>query len=172
MNSNRQLQGRQSRALGESFEQWIEASLNYYEWQKIACISKTPEPVKILSKVDHFGRFQACFVKKAQPDFKGTLCDGTCIIFEAKHTEKDRILQSAVTDEQAEIFDKYQLMGAKCFVMVSLGLQSFYRIPWAVWSDMKQITGHKYMNADDLAAYRLKSDGMIIKLLDGIELRD
>ena len=47
-----------------------------------------------------------CFTKQAQPDFKGALCDGSCIIFDAKHTEKDRIQQNVITETQWETFDR------------------------------------------------------------------
>ena len=36
-------------------------------------------------------------------------------------------------------------LGAIAFVLVSVSLTDFYRVPWPVWRDMAEIYGHKYM---------------------------
>ena len=54
--------------------------------------------------------------------------------------------------------------------MVSFGLQDFYRVPWEVWRDMKDIYGHKHMKQDELEPYRVQYIAGVIKLLEGIEL--
>lgn len=44
------------------------------------------------------GRFLACYTKAGQPDFKGTLTGrGRAVVFEAKHTDSDKIDQSRLT---------------------------------------------------------------------------
>ncbi|WP_195614495.1 Holliday junction resolvase RecU [Intestinimonas butyriciproducens] len=73
--------------------------------------------------------------------------------FEAKHTDSDRIKQSAVTNEQAAVLDVKEALGALCFVLVSFGFREFYRVPWAVWRDMRAHFGHKYMTPEEGAAY-------------------
>ncbi len=171
MNPDRQVQGRRSRALGEIFETRIGHALDRYAAQGIAFVQKTPEPFRVIKSLGG-GKFEGYYEKKGQPDFKGILCDGTTIIFEAKHTDNDRILQSAVTDTQADYFDKYENLGARCYVMVSMGLTSFYRIPWDVWRNMKDNFGHKYMTPEEMKKYRLKEYNGRIQLLDGIELRE
>ena len=94
---NRQLLGKRSHATGTAFEQIINRACQYYKDLGIAVIEKTPEPMKVLGPLDKkHSKFIAVFVKQAQPDYKGTLCDGTSIIFEAKHTDSDRDRKSVV----------------------------------------------------------------------------
>lgn len=172
-NAKRQIVGRRNKAAGDLFEKWIISACDYYFGEGIACIQKTPEPVRVLSHLDNKGRFMACFIKQAQPDFKGCLMDGSCIIFDVKHTENDRINQSVVTTEQEEILDKYEKMGARCFIIVSLGMQDFYRIPWNIWKNMKEMFGHKYMAKDtELIPYKVPDTSCIILFLEGIVLND
>ncbi len=169
----RQISGARSRASGETFERWISVACEFYQRMGYAVIEKTPEPMKPLGKADRFGRFLACFTKQAQPDFKGALCDGSCIIFDAKHTEKDRIQQNVITETQWETFDRYEVMGAKCYVVVSIGMKNFYRVPWGIWKQMKEMFGHKYMAAGaELEPYRVPDRNCTILFLEGVELRD
>ena len=57
-------------------------------------------------------------------------------------------------------------------MMVSLGLRSFFRVPWSVWKRMKELYNHKYMNESELEAYRISQSQCIILILEGIELKD
>lgn len=162
-----------NRGAGALFEQWLQAACEYYWSQGYACIDKTPEPMRPIRPYGDRGRgqFVACYVRQAQPDFKGVLCDGTCIIFDAKHTEKERIQQSAVTEMQWRLFDRYEAMGAKCFVVVSVRLESFYRIPWDIWKQMKGKFGHKYMaSGRELENYRVPDRNCTVLFLEGVEL--
>ncbi|MCR5329608.1 MAG: Holliday junction resolvase RecU [Lachnospiraceae bacterium] len=170
----RQLTGKRSRASGQIFERYITMACDYY-WRKgCAVISKTPEPMKVVKPYgERFtGQFVAYFEKQAQPDYKGALSDGTCIIFDAKHTEKDRIQQDAVTETQWETFDMYEEMNAHCYVIVSIALESFYRVPWKIWKQMKDLFGHKYMAAGkELEPYKIPDQNSIILFLEGVELK-
>lgn len=169
----RSMQGKQSRAMGEYFEQMIMAASKFYEEKGISVIHKTPEPMKVLKVYNRSkGQFICCFAKQAQPDFKGILMDSTMILFDAKHTDREKIERSVVTEEQEECFESYMKLGAMCFLVVSLGFEKFYRIPWIVFRDMKKIFGHKYMNASELAPYELKYSNGILRFLDGIELKE
>ncbi|MBD5477836.1 MAG: hypothetical protein HDR14_00875 [Lachnospiraceae bacterium] len=175
MNSySRQITGRRSREAGELFETWLTDSCAYYFSLNIAVIEKTPEPMKVLKPYGdrNKGQYIACFRKQAQPDFKGALCDGSCIIFDAKHTDTDRIKQDAITEKQWEILDQYENMKAKCYVVVSLGMEHFYRIPWNIWKNMKANFGHKYMNAEELEPYRVPVRMCKILFLEGVEVQD
>lgn len=167
----RQLTGRRNKAAGETFERWISHACEFYLEKNIAHIEKTPEPFHITGK-DRNGTVRGYYEKKGQPDYKGILCDGTGIMFEAKHTDKERISQDVVSDTQRNNLDIYEQFGAHCYVMVSIGLQHFYRVPWRVWKRMKELFGHKYMNEDELAPYRLQERNCIILILEGVELRD
>lgn len=159
-----------NRANGKYFEDLISDALDYYYEKGYASIEKTPEPMKPLKNCGD-GTFLAIYTKKAQPDYKGVLYGGECIIFEAKYTDTDRIRQQAVTDTQAEIFERYQHMNAQCYVMVCMHGTEFFRVPWNIWKGMKKIFGHKYMTQKDLQNYRIQYRQTLL-LLEGIELRE
>lgn len=144
--------GRTAHANGELFESLIDTACTHYKDAGAAFIEKTPECTRILKRFGS-GRFEAVFTKAAQPDYKGTLRGGRAVVFEAKHTEAARIEQSRVTPEQATALDCHMALGAWCFVLVSFGLQAFYRVPWEVWRDMPAHFGKVSANEKDLAPY-------------------
>lgn len=164
----RSFQGAQSRSEGEEFEKIIEASLIFYKSKCVAEIEKTPEPMKPLGKPNSEGRFLACYTKAAQPDFKGTLKGGLSVVFEAKHTDGDRIEYGRLTEDQIERMESHYDLGAVCFVLVSFDLRFFFRIPWGIWRDMKAIYGRKYITLAECTRYRVPYVSGIIELLDGI----
>ena len=166
-----QIIGRNSKKTGETFERWISTACKFYLNKGFAHIEKTPEPFHITGK-DMNGVVRGYYEKKGQPDYKGILCDGTGIMFEAKHTDSDRIKQSVITETQWESLDIYEQFGAHCYVMVSFRLESFFRVPWSVWKNMKELFGHKYMNETELEAHRIGQDQCTILLLEGIELKN
>ena len=117
----RSIRGLQSRSNGEHFEGMILAASRFYEERGIAAVDKTPEAFKVLKAMDrNRGQFICCFTKQAQPDFKGILMDSTMILFDAKHTDKDKISRDVVTAEQQACFERYMKLGAMCFLVVSL----------------------------------------------------
>ena len=158
-----------SRQSGAAFEEHVNRSCDYYEEQGIAKIEKTPEPMKVLANLGG-GFFKAVFTKQAQPDYKGTLYGGQCIVFDAKHTDTDRIKRSAITEEQEKCLDSHERMGAECFVLVSFSFEKFYRIPWGVFRDMKSHFGYQYISRDDerLKAYEVKCVGSVLRFLENI----
>ncbi len=167
----RQVIGRRSKAAGETFERWLSEACGFYLQNGWAHIEKTPEPFHITGK-GRDGVVHGYYEKKGQPDYKGILCDGTGIMFEAKHTDSDRIHQDVVTDAQWKNLDVYERFGAHCYVMVSIRLEKFYRVPWGIWKQMKGLFGHKYMSEQELEAYRLKEKQFTILILEGVELKD
>lgn len=170
---NRSIRGLKSRSNGEYFERMIIAASRFYEDRGIAVIDKTPEAFKVIKPYNRDrGQFICCFTQQAQPDFKGALMDSTMVLFDAKHTDKGQISRNVVTEEQEECFERYMKMGAMCFLVISLEFEEFYRVPWIVFRDMKKIYGHKYMNREELAPYRVKYNNGVVKYLDGITLRE
>ena len=165
-NLERQRRGLRSKRAGEYFETLIVASLNWYRREGLACIEKTPEPMKPLRKPNRQGQFLACYTRSGQPDFKGTLRGGKAVVFEAKHTDTDRISSNRLTREQQRSLSEHYALGALTFVLVSFELQAFYRVPWTLWRDMKTLYGRKYLTRADLEKYRLKQSGGVILLLD------
>lgn len=142
------LKNSKARNAGTSFEELIERSCEYYEKEGIAMIEKTPEPMRTLRSLGR-GRYEAVYTKQAQPDYKGTLCGGKAIVFEAKHTDTDRIKRSVISDEQEKCLNAYEQMGAECFVLVSFFFVKFYRIPWYIFRDMKDYFGRKHIKYTD-----------------------
>lgn len=165
----RQAQGSISHALGESFEAQILTACEYYRSICHAEIDKTPEPIKVISgrhqNPSGCWSFEAVFTKQAQPDFQGTLCGGSSVVFEAKATGKDRILQSAVTEEQVRALESHANMGALAFVLVCLRGRAVYRVMWEDWQNMKELFGHKYMTAVELEPYRVQMRRGVILFL-------
>lgn len=171
--SNKSWQGARSRASGEYFEGMINAASRFYEDRGIAVIDKTPEPMKVLKPYDrNRGQFICCFAKQAQPDYKGILMDSTMILFDAKHTDKEKISRDVVTEEQEQCFERYMQHGAMCFLVVSIGFENYYRVPWVVFRDMKKIYGHKFMTMEELEPYSINYKNGILRFLDGVELRE
>lgn len=160
------LRNARSRQMGAAFEELIDRSCEYYKQQGIAMIEKTPEPMRTLRPLGN-GRFEAVYTKQAQPDYKGTLYGGQCIVFDAKHTDTDRIKRSVVTEEQEKCLDAHEKMVAKCCVVVSFSFRSFYNIPWIVFKNMKDQFGHRYISRDDerLKKYEIKLVGDRLEFL-------
>ena len=143
------IKGYRSRCIGKSFETVIEQACTAYASKGFALIEKTPEPIKVLSALKK-GKFTACFEKKAQPDFKGIICNGTMVCFEAKATEKDRILKNRVSEKQSEFLEGHRRMGAVAFILVSFNLENCYRVPWEIWRDMELHLDHKFIKENEI----------------------
>lgn len=118
-----------------------------------------------LSKPNNKGQFLACFTKKAGPDYVGVLAGGRFVAMEAKHTDKDRLQQSAVDSEQEKYLNQYAALGAECFVLVSFGFQDFFKVPWEVFQRMKENYGRKYITPADIQAYKIKYIGGVLYFL-------
>lgn len=162
----RVLQGYRSKYAGEYFENMIEASCHHYLSQRIALIQKTPEPMKPIKDLGK-GKFVAYYEKHAQPDFKGVMMGGKTIIFDAKHTDNDRLQQSAVSEAQAVSLNYHEEFGADCFVFVSFGFQRYFLAPWKTFKAMKEIFGRKYIKPEDpqLKEYEVPYIGGVLKFL-------
>ena len=130
----------------------IEAACQHYRLKEIAEITKTPEPMKPLSRPNSKGQFTACYTKQAQPDYKGTLKGG-------------RMQQSVISPEQEKQLDRHAALGAECFVMVSFGFQQFFKVPWEVFRDMKARYGRKYITPEDVQEYRVRYIGGVLQFL-------
>lgn len=153
---DRGLIGRNNRSNGAAFEQLIDLACRKYEELGIAEIMKVPEPVAVLGPLDANGRFTACFTKKAQPDYRGTYRNGQSLLFEAKHTSQKTVHASIVNEEQGNRFAVAERMKACCFVLVSLDFRRYFRIPWAIWKDMKTRFGRACLTETDMEPYEVK----------------
>lgn len=170
-NPKNKVRGRVNRSNGLSLESKIEASCKIYSSQDIASIEKTPEPMKVVGKEsEKGGTFKAVFMKKAQPDFKGVLHGGRCVLFEAKHTTQNYMPKKVVLDVQSEKLTQYDSLGALCFVLISFGFKNYYRIPWIVWSNMEEVFGRAYLKEEDIEKYKIPFDGDFIDFLYGYKI--
>lgn len=161
-----QIRGKQARLAGSYFESMISGSCDYYLDRGLAKIEKTPEPMKPLGPKNYKGQFLACYTKQAQPDYKGTLKGGRAVVFEAKHTDDDRIEFNRLTKEQRDDLEHHHKLGAVAFVLVSMSLTECFRVPWAVWRDMAATYGRKYMTRDELKPYKVPVVAGFVKFLD------
>ena len=163
-----QAAGRRSRASGLQWEQLIDAACRHYASQGTAAIEKTPEPMKPVSRPNQKGQFTACFTKKAQPDYQGTLKDGRSVVFEAKHTGSGRMQRSAISEEQEKQLDRHSGLGAACFVLVSFGDCQCFRVPWEAFRDMKEHFGRAYVRPDDLSLFKVEFRDGVPMFLDNL----
>lgn len=150
-----QKRGRRSKAKGKSFEAILDKTFEYYASKGFARVEKNQEPVRIIRSMGN-GKFLACFTKKSQADYKGTIKGGRTVIFEAKYTEQDRLLQNAVDENESEYMDAHEELGARCFVVCGFPSGKVYRVPWGFWKNMKRILGHKYVTEDEIKQYQVK----------------
>lgn len=151
----RAVQGMRSRAQGNQFEQQVLNACAALSHHGEAAIDKTPEPMKPLAPPNNYGQFKACYTKKAEPDFHGTIAGGRAILFEAKSTATGKLEQSRVLKEQADTMDRYTALGAHCFVIATFDGARAYRVPWTQWRKMKEVWGRKYVTEESLSPYRV-----------------
>ena len=151
-------------AQGRLLEEMIEGAARAYKLKGRAQVIKTPEPFRVLKKDRQHGRAMVQFTAHAQPDFLGCLAGGQMIAFEAKHTSKDRINQSVVTDTQAAALDNYTKLGARTGVCCCIH-DTYFMVPWEVWRQMGTIYGRKYATKEDFEPFRVPCDG-VVRFLD------
>lgn len=141
------LRGRSNRAEGLNFEELVSRSCEYYRECGIADIEKTPEPIRPIGKVDRYGRFTAVFEKQAQPDYKGVLKGGRCIVFDTKETTTGKISISALSETQKETLLNYNKLGAVSGVLMAYSFTRFYFLPIDIFLSAKQLNNHQYWTA-------------------------
>lgn len=72
---------------------------------------------------------------------------------------------SAISSEQEKQLDRHMKLGAECFVMVSFGFEQYFKIPWAVFREMKQHYGRKYITPEDVQEYKVRYIGGVLQFL-------
>ena len=88
-------------------------------------------------------------------------------MFEAKFTAKERMEQGRVEREQGEYLDRHERLGVRCYVLAGFSSGEVYRIPWAVWRNMKEHFGRKYVTESDLEQFRVHTAwNATLQLLD------
>lgn len=155
----KKLRGRSNNQQGKIFERYIEAGCKLYQNEEVAVICKVPEGFRVLKKFGG-GRFSGQFIGKAQPDYSGTLNGGRSIVFEAKHTTKDRIKKDVLTVMQENVLNEHYVMGGFSGVVVGIKERAFF-VPWEIWRDMKKKYGRQYLTVNDLEEYEIVYDGVL-----------
>lgn len=160
---DRSYQSLVNNAQGHHFESAVKAGCTYYKNREEAEIEKTPEPFRVIKK-NTKGIFTGRFTGLAQPDFQGTLKGGQSICFEAKYTMTNKMQRNVLSDNQMDLLESHDRLGAKACVCIGIKDDYFF-IPWNVWRDMKEIYGRQYVNVTDIESYRVIYDGSL-KFLD------
>lgn len=88
---------------------------------------------------------------------------GRSIVFEAKYTTTDRLKWDVLTQEQRDTLERHARRGALAAVCGGIGNEFFF-VPWAVWRDMKEHFGRKYVTAADLEQWRVRFNGAVLFL--------
>lgn len=162
--------GARSRAEGEGFEHIIDNACAYYRSIGLADIER-PQNLCVRSEAQTVlaGSLPATR-NRPRPDYKGILKGGRAINFEAKHTDSDRMTFDRVLTAQALRLSRTEALGGIAFVLCSFSGRCFYRVPWAVWRDMKSLFGRKYIIPADLAEYRVPfaAPGVLL-FLEGVK---
>ena len=168
------VQGWKNKKEGASFEADVIRSCESYEKYKLAFIEKTPEPMKVIGKLSD-RVFKAIYEKQAQPDFKGTLCGGRAICFDAKCTCTDKIALSMLTDEELRCLELHRELGAwagvlMCFIQGNK--RTYAMIPISIFMSAKALNGHKHWTVDEVSRWKVKGtatlNGYLIDFLAGI----
>lgn len=165
------LRGAQNKRAGELFEKMIGEACAVYRSAGIALIEKTPEPFRVTRRLSD-GRFEGHFTAPAQPDFKGTLCGGgRSIVFDAKHTDGDRIALSRLSETQREALLLHQSLGAAAGILAGFGTYQprFAWIPIHVFLDAKKENGHLYWSVEDAEPWEVPFESGIVNFLNGTE---
>lgn len=163
-----QIMGARARAAGQRFEKQIDTSLDWYFSQGLLKANKTPEPMKPIRPMGKNGQFLACYEKKAQVDFSGTMLGGRAVRFEAKQTDTEKFERNRLTKEQLDDLTYHSGLGALCFVLLCFGFDRFYRVPWKVWDNMKAIFGRQYVTEPDIRRFRIPYISGVIKIFHEI----
>lgn len=156
---------------GETFERLIQIACAHYSKMGVAYIQKTPEPMKVIAVLDKVkGHFRAHYEKKAQPDFTGTLKSGKSLVFEAKHTEGTNIPFKRIIEEQERDLRLHDHLGALSFVLLSFNMKNFYAVPYKDWMQMKETSGKKSVNQQDLEDYQISTEKGYLNFVREVEL--
>ncbi|MDN6288869.1 MAG: Holliday junction resolvase RecU [Tetragenococcus koreensis] len=154
---------------GERFEHLLDVMCAQYRSRGLACIQKTPEPMKPIRAINrNKGLYQAVFTKKAQPDYSGTLNNGKSIVFEAKHTDTSNLPCNRINSAQVRDLNAHSKLGALTYIVISFSMKNFYVVPWKKWQELLKSTGKKSLNQKDLVEFEISTKNGLLNLLEDI----
>lgn len=166
MQNKNKTMGLKAKRNGSNFEMAIERACAYYKKMGIAHIQKTPEPMKQIATLNaRLGHFKAHYIKKAQPDFAGTLKGGKSVVFEAKNTDSTNLPFDRISRQQALDLDYHSFLGAQTFILIGFSLKRFYAVPWEKWKWMQDNNCKKSVNEKELSEYQVSLNKGILDFL-------
>ena len=118
---------------GRSFEELINMANRDYQEEGVAVIHKVPTEFLPIRGKD--GKVNGCKVtQKSCVDYLGHY-KGIAVAIEAKSVKGNTISFMEVQDHQAAFLDDWMSsgQGQKAYILVSFGMEHFYRIPWIYW---------------------------------------
>lgn len=140
--------GYKAKKNGQYFENFLDqvfstcANLNYCN------IEKTPEPFRFI-KPYSTNLFIGCYIKSAQPDYKGTLKGGRSIVLEAKSVSMGKINLSALTENEMKELVKHKELGACSGVLVyDSEKQNIYLLPIVMFERMEELFNRKHIKLE------------------------
>lgn len=138
--------------MGKAWEKVLERAHDDYRKHRVACILRAHPPIRVLSRKDIQGRFQAVWEGNGPPDFVGALTrTGRAVVFDAKHS-------SAHTWRLANL-ERHQAMDLEAmphgFAFVALRMeQRAWVLPWTTlgpiywtWVEGEAKRGEAQVNA-------------------------
>jgi len=113
------------------------------------------------------GRTSKAQGKQFEARLDASFAYGRTVLYEAKFTASDRIEQSRVSEGQTEYLTRLDGLGARCYVLAGFASGEVYRVPWRIWSTMKDHFGRKYVTEADLQIYKVqRSWNDVLLILD------
>lgn len=137
--------GLKAKRNGQRFEQILDKYFSFYAEMGYCNIEKTPEPFKFIKPYTS-NLFVGCFLKSAQPDYKGTLKGGRSIVLEAKSVSGGKIQLSALTENELKELIRHRNLGACSGVLVyDSEMSNIYLLPIVLIEKMEEIFNKKHI---------------------------
>lgn len=143
LKNKKQESGLLAKENGKSFEKLLDSYFQLFAILGYCNIEKTPEPFRFIKPYQK-NLFIGCFVKSAQPDYKGTNKGGRAIVLEAKSVSDGKINKSALTENEFTQLQKHKRLGALSGVIVYDQTDGhIYLFPFTLFESMEELRGRK-----------------------------
>lgn len=152
---NKKISGLKAKTNGKIFEGILDKYFSYYAAKGYCNIEKTPEPYRFIKPYSSY-LFVGCFLKSAQPDYKGTLKGGRSIVLEAKSVSNGRINLSALTENEYKQLKLHKELGACTGVIVYDSVESnIYLLPFIMFEEMENLFKLKHIKLNLLQKFEI-----------------
>lgn len=145
--------GRKAKKNGQYFENFLDKVFNTCSQLGYCNIEKTPEPFRFI-KPYSTNLFVGCYIKSAQPDYKGTLKGGRSIVLEAKSVSTGKISLSALTENEMAELVKHKELGACTGVIVYDSAEgNIYLLPIVMFERMQDLFNRKHIKLKEVEKF-------------------